>query len=52
MAQCLPHVQRMIDERNQLDEKLKKLNAFNASTDFLLEPSPEQRDKRDQAFIS
>ncbi len=47
-----PHQQRVVDEKNELDEKLTKLNAFvSAGTIFDTLASAEQERLRRQAGI-
>lgn len=42
MADLLPHQQRVVDERDELDEKLLKLIAFFSTPTFAQLPAEEQ----------
>lgn len=44
------HQQRVVDERDELDDRLRKLNGFFTTAQFSALPDAEQRRMRDQAL--
>lgn len=46
----LPHQQRVVDEKKELDEKLEKLTAFFSTNIFSELPQEEQNRLRRQQF--